>query len=513
MTASTAQTETTDTSLNPSRNATSTPSLDAAAVAVTRARKAQATWGAWSVERRVEALRPLAGKVLSRADEIAKLVSREMGKPEAEALLAEVLPTADVLAFWCDEIGALLEDHEIDLDPLTFTGKAASITREPRGVVALITPWNYPIALPLRTIVPALLAGNAVVMKPSEVTPECGELLGKILAELLPADVFTVLAGDGKLGAALVDADVDLVVFTGSVATGRKVAHACAERFIPCSLELGGKDPALVLADCDLERTARGVVWGALTNAGQNCAAIERVYVEASIADAFLAKVREEVTALSPAEIGRLATDAQYQVVQRHLADAKAKGAQVVVEGKRPDDADARWMPPTVVSLEDESTSLIQDETFGPVIPIIKVADVDDAVQRANKSRFGLTASVWSKSRKRALAVAKRLRAGVVTINNHAFTGAVPMLPWTGVGESGYGVTNSMFALDMLTRPRALLVDRGLGKREVWWYPYTPVLSALARAFITVRGGGGLFARIGAVFKLLGLLPKRLAGK
>lgn len=476
---------------------------------VAAARKAQRAWGEVPVHKRADRLRPLKQRILERADDIASIVHREVGKPMAEALLAEVLPSADVVAYWCDAIEELLEVTDVELDAIAYPSKAATVSREARGVVALIQPWNFPVALPLRTLVPALLGGNAVIFKPSEVTPRSGALLGELFKDLLPEGILTVVQGAGDVGSALVAADVDLVVFTGSVATGRKVAVACAEKLIPCALELGGKDAAIVLADAEMERAVNGIVWGALGNAGQNCAAIERVYVVESVAKDFTDKVVAAVKALTPAEIGPLATTAQCDIVKRHVDAAKEAGSEILCGGEA---GEGSHYPATVVRVKDASTALVTDETFGPVIPIITVKDADDAIAKANDSRYGLTASIWSRDTKKATALARGLRAGVVTINNHAFTGAIPMMPWSGVGETGYGVTNSPHALDMLTRPRALLVDKNRGKRELWWYPYTPVLTALARAMAVLRGGGGIGARIGALFKLLSLIPKRLGG-
>jgi acyl-CoA reductase-like NAD-dependent aldehyde dehydrogenase len=402
----------------------------------------------------------------------------------------------------------------VDIDAIAYPGKEGTIEREARGVVAVIMPWNFPFALPLRTIVPALLAGNAVVFKPSEVSPKSGALVAEVLSGLVPDGVFGIVQGAGDVGGALCEADVDLVVFTGSVATGRKVAHACAEKLIPCSLELGGKDAAIVLADADLERAANGVVWGAMMNAGQNCASVERVYVVRSVGEAFTKKVCEVVASLRPGlDVGPLATPAQRAIVARHVDAAKAAGAKVLSGGVDTGEGETREYPPTVVSVKSDDTPLMSDETFGPVLPIALVDDADEAIRRANASRYGLTASLWTKDRKKARILAKKLRAGVVTINNHGFTGALPNAPWSGHGETGWGITGSSFALDMLTRPRLVLLDRSRGKRELWWYPYTPALRNVAVAMATLRSGTrGIFARIGALFRLIGAMLARGRG-
>jgi acyl-CoA reductase-like NAD-dependent aldehyde dehydrogenase len=478
---------------------------------IERARRAQAEWAKKPVANRAVDLIRLKRRILERADEIAELLHRECGKPIEEAVLSEVLPNADLVDYWTASVEELLEGNLIELDALAYPGKLGRVVHDPRGVVALITPWNYPIAIPLRTLLPAVLAGNAVILKPSEVAARSGALVASLFAGLVPEGLVQIAQGGADVGAALLASDVDLVVFTGSVATGRRIAVACAERLLPCSLELGGKDAAIVLKDCNLERTARGLVWGAFTNAGQNCASIERVYVDRAIADKLVARVIELTKELRPGiDTAVLTTARQCEIVRLHLAQAVASGAEILAGGP-PEDAKLDF-PPTVVKITDESTPLMRDETFGPILPIFVVEGEEEAIRRANASRFGLTTSVWTKRVNHGQEIAQQLRSGVVTINNHGFTAAVPAAPWTGTGESGTGVTNGPHALKELTRTRFILEDRSGAKRELWWYPYTPVLRKIAFAMARARGGAGFFGRISAFFQLLGALPKRLMG-
>lgn len=478
---------------------------------VTDARRAGEAWAGRSLADRIDVLIQLKGRILSRAEEIAELVHREVGKPVEEAALAEVLPNADLVDYWCDSIEELLDRRVVELDPLSYPGKQGFVQHEARGVIALITPWNYPVAIPLRTLVPALLAGNAVVFKPSEITPRCGALLASLFEGLLPEGVLQIAQGDRQVGEALVRSDVDLVVFTGSVPTGRAIAVACAERLVPCSLELGGKDAAIVLADCDLERAAQGVVWGAFTNAGQNCAAIERVYVHHEIAEPFLKRVVEITESLKPGvDTAFMTTAAQRDKVRAHLEAALSAGGELLTGGE-PDGEDLAF-PPTVVKIDDEDGPSMREETFGPLLPVVVVKDADEAIAKTNASRYALTTSLWTKNYRWAREATKRLRSGVVTVNNHAFTAALPAAPWTGTGDTGYGITNSPHALSSLTRVRFVLEDRNRAKRELWWYPYTPVLRTIAFAMAKVRGGAGLLGRLGALVQLLTSIPKRLLG-
>jgi len=435
--------------------------VDALPEIVAKAREAQRAWREESPYARITILRNVKDRILDRAAHVAKLLHEEVGKPEVEALLSEVVPSADVVEHWCNSIEELLDPIEVQLDRVTYRKKRGVVERDPRGLVAVVTPWSYPVALPLRTVVPALLAGNAVVLKPSAASPRAGALVAELFEGLLPAGLFAVVQGGDELGEALVRQEgIDAVVFTGSVDAGRKVAVACAERLVPCTLELGGKDAAIVLADANVERAARGVVWGALTNAGQDCASVERVYVEKAIADAFRQKVLEVVAGL---RIGQ----------------------------------DVGPLAPTVVDVGADDVP--QGETVGPAIPLAVVEDADEAVRRANASRHGLTASVWTKKASRGEALARRLRARVVTVNNHAFTAA--------------SVSASASAIEALTRPRFVVVDRNRAARELAWYPYTDTLRTVALALAVLRSKtSSIVAKIAAFFRLARALPKRRFG-
>jgi acyl-CoA reductase-like NAD-dependent aldehyde dehydrogenase len=478
---------------------------------VARAHEAQRAWADRNIAQRIKAIAPAKSRLLDRAETIASAVHKEIGRPEVEVLLGEILPSADVVGYWTDSIEELMDPMEVALDKLAFPGKSGLIHREPRGVIGLISPWNMPIAIPLRTMIPALLAGNAIVWKPSEVSPRAAQFV-KEAFDGLPEGLLSIVQGGAEAGAAIASANVDLVVFTGSVATGRKVAHACAERLVPCSLELGGKDAAIVLADANLDRAANGIVWGALTMCGQNCASVERVYVEKGVSKEFTDKVVEIVKSLRAGDVGPLATERQRKIVSEHVEGAKKAGANVIVGGAEGKEGYA--YAPTVLTVESDDLPIMRDETFGPVIPIATVESAEEAVTRANASRYGLTASVWTRKTARGEELAKRLRAGVVTINNHAFTGALPAAPWSGVGETGYGITNSPLALEALTRPRFVLVDRNRAKRELWWYPYTPTIRTIALAFAALRSKtSSIVTKVRAVLQLVGALPKRLLGE
>lgn len=476
------------------------PPAEAAQGAMASVRRAQVAWAAKSVQERVVALRGAQQQMLSRAEELAELIVQETGKPLAEAYSAEVVGVADLFGYWCQHGPGQLEPRKGLVPGLEMPGKKAWVERVPRGVIGCISPWNYPVSLPMRTIVPALLGGNGVILKPSEVTPKTGEWLIARLRESL-GDIVAVLSGDASAGAALIQARPDMIVFTGSTRTGRRVAVACAELGIPCELELGGKDCAVVLDDADVARTAAGVAWGILTNAGQNCSGIERVAVHARIADRFIPAL---VAALqrAAADVPELVTPMQKKIVQDHVRDALARGGKLLC-GALPEDD--RPLPPMLLGDLDGDAPAWKDESFGP-LAVLAIAETDAGlVALANDSRYGLGASVWGADLARAQVVARQIRSGMVWVNNHSFSAALPDLPWVGVGDSGTGVTNSPEALGHLTRPRLLVVDKNAAL-EPWWYPYGESMVGLMRTVTARQLGGGL----GATLRTLKALKTRM---
>lgn len=476
---------------------------------VSAAREASKAFAAQDLEDRKAVVRKLGNALLARANDIGQVLHEELGKPLGEAWTSEVVTTGELFDHWLSAIDDLLAPIDVPLNPINYPGKQVWLELDPVGVVALIMPWNYPFNLPLRTIVPALLAGNAVVFKPSEHAPRTGALLGDVLRATLPAGLVTTVQGDGRVGEALIAAHPDKIVFTGSVAAGKRVAMQAATMLIPCSLELGSKDAAIVLQDANLDRAVAGIAWGAFHNAGQDCASVERCYVHRSIYATFVERMVAAAKALRPnLDVGPLVNEAALQKVHGQVEAARAAGASVLTGGTL--GGEGYYYPPTVLTDVPSDAAVMVDETFGPLLPIVPFDTVEEAIAHANRTPYGLCGSVWGKDLAAAEAVARQVRCGVIFVNNCCFTGPMGGAAWTGRGESGYGVTGSRFGLEGLTQVRTVCIDRTRQQREMWWYPYNDALVTMARGLVEVsRGGATLGERArGIPMALSGLLSR-----
>ena len=447
--------------------------------AVERARKAQASWAGLTVKQRAAFMWRLLDQFVKRQDEIIDLVIQETGKPRSEAIGMEVFACCDAISFYAKRAPRFLAPEKRRIHGLMGFAKRLRLVYKPLGVVGLITPWNGPVVLAVNPLVQALLAGNAVVHKPSEVTPFSALLVKKLVDDAgLPPDLYQVVQGDGQTGAALIEAGVDKVSFTGSVATGRKVAEACGRRLVPCTLELGGKDAMIVCADADLERAAQGALLGSCMNTGHYCCGTERIYVVEPVHDAFVTKVVEAARQLrqsdhGESDVGAVFWDQQLEIIEDHMADAVAKGAKVLVGGQRNPKLAGLYYEPTVVVDVSHEMELMRKETFGPIVAIQKVRDEEEALRLANDSEYGLNGNVWTTDADKGQRLAERMETGGVCVNDMAITYGIPEAPFGGVKASGVGQVNGAQGIRGYCHAHPILADRK-GKGPIQGgYPYT----------------------------------------
>jgi acyl-CoA reductase-like NAD-dependent aldehyde dehydrogenase len=470
--------------------------------AVARARAAQPAWAATSFEERAAHLYRMADVVMAQQDRIMDTVIRETGKPRAEAFSMEVYASVDSLVFYAKRAKKFLARERRRLHGVMGLLKKAYVVYKPRGVVGVITPWNGPFVLSLNPTAQAIMAGNTVVVKPSEVTPYSGALVGELFREAgLPDDVVQVVLGDGQTGADLVAAGPDKISFTGSVATGRKIAVACGERLIPFTLELGGKDAMIVCKDADVDKAAQGAVIGSCMNTGQYCCGTERIYVVEDVYEPFVRKVVEATTALrqsddvDAADVGATFWDRQLAIIEDHVADAVARGAHVEVGGRRNPALRGLYYEPTVLTGVTQDMKIMRDETFGPVVCIMKVRDEDEALRLANDSHYGLNGNVWTRDAGRGLALATRIQTGAASVNDMAMSYGVNEVPFGGVKESGIGMVNGPEGIRGYCHAMPIIVHR-FGSGPVASYPYTPKSLGDMRQALKLFWGSSVMRRL-----------------
>lgn len=453
-----------------------------------RARRAQSEWAQTPLRPRCALLRSLRDKMFARRAELADVVTQETGKPRVEAIFSDLLISLDTADYYQSEAPAFLRGERVPHHSPAAKSKSAWLTYEPYGVIGVIGAWNYPLAIPLGQMIPAVVAGNAVILKPSELVPWCGSLVGELFEQAgFPQDLVQVVQGGGELGSALIEARPDKVIFTGSVATGKSVAETCARLLIPCVLELGGKDPMIVLGDADIDAASSAAVWGSFTNCGQACLSVERIYVEEKIAKAFSERCAAKTRLLKvgpgtdpQTEVGPMIRASQVDRVEMLLREAVSRGARILAGGRRRTDLGACFFEPTVVADVDHSMRLIQEETFGPILAMRSVQDADEAVRLANDSTFGLAASIWTSDSHRGRQLAAKIRAGAVMINDVASYFGIAEAPHGGRGASGWGRTHSKFGLLEMVQVKYVDVERMPRWPKSWWFGYNEELGVAA---------------------------------
>jgi succinate-semialdehyde dehydrogenase/glutarate-semialdehyde dehydrogenase len=469
------------------------------------------------VRRRIEILRQFQRRLLENRNKIAEAITRESGKPVAEALTTEVLVVLDTARFLIENAHHLLRDEPVPHGNIAAKLKRGRLLHEPYGVIGIISPWNYPFSIPATETLAALVAGNAVILKPSEFTPLVAlQLETSFHAAGLPENIFQVIAGDGTTGAALVGSQIDKLVFTGSVATGKRIAAAAAARLLPVVLELGGKDPMLVLDDAEIDVASSAAVWGAFLNAGQTCLSVERCYVHRSLYHQFLTACAEKTkklrvgNGLDPeTDVGPMIHEKQLQIVESHVEDALARGARVLTGGCRLPELGKNFYAPTVLADVTHEMRIICEETFGPLLPIMAFDTDEEAVRLANDSDYGLAASVWTSTRIRGERLARRIQAGTVMVNDVVSCFGISEAPHGGVKHSGLGRTHGRFGLEEMVRPKYIDEDRMPGIKKVWWYGYGAGFARQMEGFMDLQFAYSLRKRFLGALRAAGIVVEK----
>lgn len=485
--------------------------------AVARARAAQNQWNQVGIRDRIRVLRKFQRLLHAQAADVARVITSEAGKPVVEALLTEVMVVLDAARFCIENVYGFLRDQPLPHGNLAMKTKAGKIVREPYGVVGIISPWNYPFSIPATETLAVLATGNAVVLKPSELTSLSALKLASLMHEAgVPEDVFQVIVGDGGTGSALVDAKIDKLVFTGSVATGKKIAQAAATRLLPVVLELGGKDPMIVLDDADFDVASSGAIWGAFVNAGQTCLSVERCYVHRSMYERFLEACVDKTRKLrvgngldDSIEVGPLINERQLRIVEAQVQDALSRGARLLCGGSRLPELGPNFYAPTVLADVTHNMTVMREETFGPLLPVMAFDNDEQAVELANDSDYGLGASVWTRNRRRGNTIARRIQAGIVMVNDAVSCFGVSEAPHGGVKVSGVGRTHGRFGLDEMVRLKYVSDDRLPAVKKIWWYGYGTSLRPQMEGFLDLMFAQSWSRRLRGGMRSMGALTRK----
>jgi acyl-CoA reductase-like NAD-dependent aldehyde dehydrogenase len=483
------------------------------------ARESQPAWAAISVSERSKRILKIRDYMMSHLDDIAMAISKDNGKTCMDAMATEVLPSTMAISYYCKNAGKFLKDRSIKPGNIMLMNKRSKMVQVPFGVVGIISPWNYPFAIPFSEIIMALLAGNTVIVKVAAETQHVAKTLERVISSAkLPKGVFSCINLPGKTaGDALLDSGVDKLFFTGSVGVGKYLMGQAAKTLTPVSLELGGNDAMLVCEDADYRMAAAGAIWGGFQNCGQTCGGVERVYVHEKIYDQFMSELKSGTEALRQAQgssesvdLGVMTTERQVKLVDEHLKDALDKGAKIFAESKTADkNSGSQFVPARVLIDCDHSMLVMKDETFGPILAVMKVKNMDEAVDLANDSDLGLTASVWSSNHSNAESLGRRIMAGAITINDHVMSHGLAETPWGGFKSSGIGRTHGAEGFAEMTEPQVIVQDiLPLRRRNMWWFPFDQTSYLGIRGVIESLYAPSLSRRISGTIALLKLFPK-----
>lgn len=491
--------------------------------AITKARIAQPAWAATPLKKRIEHIIKIRSYLVDHLDELAETLSCDNGKTRIDALMTEGVPMTMALTYYCKKAPDFLKDKKIATGNILFSNKKSFMTQKPFGVVGIISPWNYPASIPFSEIIPALLAGNAVIYKGASETQVIGHLIKRCIeAAELPDYVFNYVNMPGSVaGDAFLESGIDKLFFTGSVTIGKYLMKKASERLTPVSLELGGNDPMIVCEDADLYRAATGAVWAGLQNAGQSCAGVERIYVHKNVYSKFLALLKGQVELLRigpdidfHTDIAAMTTKRQMDTVNKHVSDALEKGAKIFARSDPPQNLKGQFLPCLVLTDVNHNMLVMKDETFGPVLGVMPFDTVDEAIKLANDSHFGLSASVWSKDSKNAVAIGRKIMAGAITINDHLISHGMAETPWGGFKESGIGRTHGALGFAEMTQPKVIINDiMPAVRKNFWWHPFSKELYEGAKGVTYFLYGKSFSQKMKGLAALMKVFPRTFSDR
>jgi succinate-semialdehyde dehydrogenase/glutarate-semialdehyde dehydrogenase len=445
------------------------------------AQKAQVSWAALPLKERARRLKAIGKYITVHGDGFAERIHNDNGKLKLDALVTEILPAVMAVSYYCKRGKRVLKDKKVSGGNLLMFNKQSKMIHEPYGVVGIISPWNYPFAIPFSEVIMALLAGNGVILKTATSVPETGRLLAEIFHHAdLPENLFSYVELPGKeAGPAFIDGGADKLFFTGSTAVGKELMIQAAPKLLPLVLELGGADAAIICADADLDRAALGILWAGFSNAGQSCGGVQRILVHESVYQSFLEKLSTLIKNLRIGsslndDIGPMISLQQKKAVQEQVAECVKQGAIIAAHSSGNFDDASLFAPAILLTNITENMPIMNDEVFGPVAGIVPVKNDDEAIRIANASFYGLTASVWSKNHARAKSISRKINAGAIMINDHLMSHGLAETPWGGFGDSGTGRTHGELGLLEMVRTKVVVNDTlPLAKRNLWWHPYS----------------------------------------
>lgn len=488
-------------------------------IAIGNSRVAQNIWKNYSVKKRAKHVLKIREYLVKHAEEISEIISKDNGKTKIDALATEVMPAAMAISYYCKNADLFLCEEHLNGGNIFLINKRSKILRIPFGVVAIISPWNYPLAIPLSEVVMALLAGNGVILKVATETQMVGEQIKNAVEYAgLPKDLFALLNIPGKLaGDAFLEAGIDKLFFTGSVAIGKYLMKKASDTLTPVSLELGGNDAMIVCEDADPYRAAMGALWAGFQNSGQSCGGVERIYVHEKVYDEFMKILKDNIENLRigngldyDSDIGCMTTKKQIEIVNKHISDATEKGAKIYAKSKIDNqNSTGNFIPAMVLTDVNHEMLLMKDETFGPVVGVMKFSSYDEAISLANDSYLGLTASVWSKSNKRGEKIAKQIQAGAITINDHLMSHGLAETPWGGFKQSGIGRTHGKLGFDEMTHPMVIVKDiLPFVKKNLWWHPFSKDLFDGLKGITNILYSKNIASKTSGLFNLLRIVPR-----